>query len=138
MTRISVETRDGRSFWFDTQAAQACSWKESSHPGGHNFVSDVTGSQWEHEHLHRTAKGAWVLHSWSQWQGSRETYRQITPTEAAAWLIQCGYERAVEQYLPGLSCEGARFGVSAQSPASRTQIETTEAIKARLTTGDQK
>ena len=87
MARVSFD--DGR--WFDTSKAR--SWKESTHHDGRNFISDATGSQWEHEHLYLTAKSkAWILNQWSDWQGSRETYREISASEAAAWLVRNGHE----------------------------------------------
>lgn len=101
MTRHSVTTEDGRSFWFDPSAKGASSWDEDTEWDGKNHISQATGTQWDHEKLHRTPKGAWVLHYWSQWQGKREGYRQVTEAEAAAWLVKCGYDDAAETLLPG-------------------------------------
>jgi hypothetical protein len=85
MKRISLP--DGR--WFDAEKAQG--WEESTTWDGRNHVSDATGSQFDHEHLYRTRGGVYVLHHWSQWQGSRETYEEISGEDAARWLVRNGY-----------------------------------------------
>lgn len=91
MNRITITDEDGQpAGWFDSHAAK--SWEEATTHDGRNFISDATGSQWDHEKLFRTAKGAWVLNVWSQWQGSRESFRRISDTEAAAWLVLNGHE----------------------------------------------
>jgi len=33
-----------------------------------------------------------VLHHWSQWQGSTESYEEITAEDAAAWLSRNDYD----------------------------------------------
>jgi hypothetical protein len=86
MSRQVLE--DGR--YFDTSKAEK--WEEDRTHDGSNWISDATGSQWEHEKLYRTAGGRWVLRHWSQWQGSRETWAEITNEEAARWLVRCGHE----------------------------------------------
>ena len=86
MTRIQI--RGGG--WFNPDSARK--WEESSTFDGRNQISDVTGSQWEHERLYRTAKGRWILHWFSQWQGSKDRYKPIDDAEAAFWLTTCGYE----------------------------------------------
>jgi len=85
MGRISL----GNGTWFDDR--KGTSWDESTTWNGNNHVSDATGSQWEHETLYRTAKGTWVLHSWSQWQGSLPSYEVINETTATEWLIANGH-----------------------------------------------
>lgn len=88
MTRISLTDGSGR--WFNPRAAQA--WDEGCTFDGRNYISDATGSQWDHERLYHTAGGRWILRSWSQWQGSRTTYEEVTPAAAAVWLIRNGHE----------------------------------------------
>lgn len=85
MSRINL----GNGKWFD--GAKAKRWDESTTWNGNNHISDATGSQWDHEQLYRTAKGMWVLHCWSQWQGSRATYEIIDETSAIGWLIDNGH-----------------------------------------------
>lgn len=80
MARISL----GGGAWFDSAAAE--SWDEDDWFNGSNRISVATGSQWEHQKLYRTARGRWILHCWSQWQGSRETYEVIPESQAHAWL----------------------------------------------------
>lgn len=81
-TRIVLE--DGR--WFALESARA--FAEAREFDGRNMISLATGSQWDHETLYRTKGGRWVLNHWSQWQGSRETYAEISDEEAAAWLVR--------------------------------------------------
>lgn len=91
MNRITITNEDGEpDGWFDE--ARATKYGEESYHDGRNFISRATGTQWDHEQLYRTAKGAWVLNAWSQWQGSRETYRRISDEEAAAWLVTNEHE----------------------------------------------
>lgn len=86
-----IVTGDGR--WFDADKAQL--WGERREHDGRNYISQATGSQWEHERLYRTAKGSWVLRSWSDWQGSRESYRRVDDSEAHVWLLAQGHVEAV-------------------------------------------
>lgn len=92
VTRIQVQDEDGETTgrWFDP--SKATRWEEATRWDGRNHISRATGGQWEHEALYRTAGGAWVLHSWSQWQGSGESYVMIKPSEAAAWLVRAEEE----------------------------------------------
>jgi hypothetical protein len=82
MARIALN--DGR--WFETGKAER--FDETTWHDGNNHISHATGSQWDHEALWRTAGGKWVLNSWSQWQGSRETYVEISNEDAARWLVK--------------------------------------------------
>jgi hypothetical protein len=75
----------------DTAIATA-SWDEATDWDGSNHVSRATGSQWEHQALHRSAKGRYWLESWSDWQGSRPGAEWLTEAEAAAWLMVCGID----------------------------------------------
>lgn len=86
MRRIKI---DGKA-WFDADAAQ--SWEETTTWDGHNRISDATGSQWRHETLYLTAKGAWVIDGYSQYQGSPNWTNMVTPKEAYGWLLRCDYE----------------------------------------------
>jgi hypothetical protein len=87
MKRVSIQTVDGERTgqWFDKDAAQ--SWGEASQWDGNNFISVATGSQFNHEMLFRTTGGRWILNSWSNYQGSLEKYIEISPKEAAKWLV---------------------------------------------------
>ena len=76
--------------WFDLDAATK--YEESSTWNGQNHVSDATGSWSDHEELFETKGGSWIVHHWSQWQGSTDLWREIAPQEAAEWLIRCGHE----------------------------------------------
>ena len=90
--------------WFDADASVEI--KEGTRWDGNNHVSLATGSQWDHEVLHVTKKGRFVVNHWSQWQGSGETYVEITPAEAAQWLV--ANERD-EDELPPTRVKGESF-----------------------------
>lgn len=79
--------------------------RESRSWDGHNHISDATGSQWEHEEILRTASGTWILHHWSQWQGSRDTYDVVSAEGAAAWIL-----RNSSNELPAELSEHAAIG----------------------------
>lgn len=84
MKRIALTDGSGR--WFDANKAEEI--KEITHHDGRNMISRATGSQFEHESLYRTAGGKWILCRWSQYQGSTESYNEITNQEAAEWMAK--------------------------------------------------
>lgn len=86
MARIVLE--DGR--WFDSSKAEK--FNEDTEWDGNNMRSCATGSPHNHERLYRTAGGKWILHGWSQWQGSMEWHREIDNDEAARWLVKNGHD----------------------------------------------
>jgi len=63
------------------------SWDEETDWNGNNHISRATGSQWEHERLHKSAKGRYWKESWSQWSGTLPSAELVSNKEAAAWLI---------------------------------------------------
>ena len=75
--------------WFDRDKADR--YEEDTRWNGNNHVSLATGSQWEHEELYRTKGGRWILHSWSQWQGSTPHWEEISDVTAARWLVVNGH-----------------------------------------------
>jgi hypothetical protein len=75
--------------WFDRD--KAVRWEEGSDWDGNNWISVATGSQWEHEALYKTRMGMWVLRRWSEWQGTRSSWRAIDESRAAAWLVKNGH-----------------------------------------------
>lgn len=91
MVRVAL-TENGRKTgrYFDAEKAEC--FKENTFWDGNNQISKVTGSQWNHESLYRTASGKWVLNTYSQYQGSIETYEIITPEEAAQWFVKNEFE----------------------------------------------
>lgn len=97
MHRIALtdEQANPTAAWFDKDRAEK--YEESTRWNGSNHISEATGSQWDHEMLFRTAGGRYVLHTYSQWQGRPETYREIPEAEAIEWLIAQGHEDAVPQ-----------------------------------------
>jgi len=90
---MRVNLTDGSSKWFDVDKATV--YDEATYHDGRNFISQATGSQWDHEELYRTRSGMWVLHSWSQWQGSTDSYTQSSAEEAYDWLIRNDYHDQV-------------------------------------------
>jgi hypothetical protein len=89
MSKISIDNGG----WFDPSKTRK--WSEDDWWDGHNYISRATGTQWEHESLYRTRRGAWVLHSWCQWQGSGESYMRISEADAHAWLLKQGHGDSV-------------------------------------------
>ena len=68
------------------------SWDEETRWDGSNSISIPTGSQWNHQKLHKSRKGRYWLECWSQWQGSTPHAEWISPQEATRWLIANGQE----------------------------------------------
>ena len=68
------------------------SWEEATRWNGNNWISKATGSQWDHETLHRSRKGRyWVEHT-SQWQGKTAYAGWIDNRSAVAWLLANDHE----------------------------------------------
>lgn len=86
--RQTITDDSGRYFYLD----KAEKFEEKTKWNGNNHISLVTGSQWEHEALYRTAEGRWILNHWSQWQGSKETWVEVNNEAAAKWLVICGHD----------------------------------------------
>ena len=82
MTRFKLE--DGALV--DTDKAQA-SWNEALDWNGKNHISRATGDQFLHETLYKSAKGRYYLVHSSQWQGSQDRAGEISPEEAAKWIL---------------------------------------------------
>ena len=72
--------------------ASAKKFVENRHFDGRNMISAATGSQWDHEELCRSVGGVYVLHTWSQWQGSRDTWQRIGIDQAVEWLLRNDYD----------------------------------------------
>lgn len=139
--RITYTTLNGETRWFDS--SKALSAEESTHFDGRNHVSDATGSQWEHERLYLTAGCDWVLNHWSQWQGSTESYREITIQEAASWLAVNGGDGEIDKLstrcpeiqdaLSELESKPGSRGKSDESNANKTlRFRCTAAQEARI------
>jgi hypothetical protein len=90
MTRIALTDGSGR--WFDVDKAEV--FKEATIWDGHNHVSAIAGEKFAHQELYRTAGKQWILHTWSQWQGVRDTWTEISKEDAAKWLVICDEEHA--------------------------------------------
>lgn len=78
------------------------SWEEATHHDGRNLISDATGSQWEHQQLHRSRKGRYWLECWSQWQGSTPRAEWISNNTATEWLIANRHEDDMPDDLKAL------------------------------------
>lgn len=99
MKRIVIT--DGSGSYFDSDKAEY--FEENTRWNGQNHISVITGSQWEHEGLYRTAGGRWVKNVWSDFQGSAEVYELIDNEEAARWLSINGHEHeACEKEIAAL------------------------------------
>lgn len=91
MTRTNVTDPDTGELagWFKLDAATE--YTENKRWDGNNMVSLATGAWYEHEMLYRTAAGRWVLHHWSQWQGTSPTCHYITEAQALDWMMRNEY-----------------------------------------------
>ena len=91
MQRINVTDPETGELagWF--ALAAATEYTENKRWDGNNLVSLATGAWYEHEMLYRTAAGRWVLHHWSQWQGTSPTYHYITEAQALDWMLRNEY-----------------------------------------------
>lgn len=112
---------------------------------GNNHISTATGSQWDHQVLYRTAQGRWVLHHWSQWQGTQPRYEYIESDQAREWLLAQNRDDAVEKHFgeieeergPGQPPIGDRLAVRlpddvrAKLRARAARLGTSEAGAAR-------
>ncbi len=76
--------------WFDKDTAKE--FREKTRFDGFNQISLSTGSQWDHQALYCTKSNNWVLHSYSQRQGSLESWEKIEELEAANWLVKNEYD----------------------------------------------
>jgi hypothetical protein len=63
------------------------SWKEAAEWDGNNHISKATGSQWDHQTLHKSRKGRYWLECWSQWQPSTPHAEWISEHAAVSWLL---------------------------------------------------
>lgn len=89
MKRIAItEQGEKTGRWFDAEKAEY--HNENTTHNGRNWISDVTGSQWEHESIVVTKSGVFILYHWSNFQGSKSTYEIISKTEAAEWFVKNG------------------------------------------------
>ena len=95
MSRVNLT--DGS--WFNPEIAER--FAEDTRWNGTNRISIATGSQWDHEELYRTKTGRWILHAWSQWQGTVPTYEEISDSRARTWLLRNKEDAAVERFFPG-------------------------------------
>ena len=73
--------------WYDQDRATTV--YSDKHWNGSNNIDKATGSQWDHEYLHRTAGGRWVLQTSSDWQGAgADTHRYLDDDEARGWVMR--------------------------------------------------
>lgn len=82
--------------WFDVDKATAYEAEEEY--DGDNMV-DINAGRHNHQVLYRTAGGRWVLHEWSEWQGSAPTYQFISDEKASKWLLRNHHDEAAEQWF---------------------------------------
>jgi hypothetical protein len=83
--------------WFDPEKAEE--FEEDRDWDGSNFISAATGSQFAHQSLYRTAGGRWVLHEWSQWQGSLPSWQFLADSRAREWLLENKRDEAAERFF---------------------------------------
>ena len=88
MQRTALTNEDGK--WFDIDTAQK--FEEETFWNGNNNISMCAGGQYAHQILYRTKSSKWILHEWSQMQGSNESYEEVSDQEAAAWFMKNEYD----------------------------------------------
>ncbi len=91
---LTDEVGNKTANWFNIDAAE--SFKESKTWNGHNWISDATGDQFHHQKLYITTKKRFILCSWSDYSGSRDTTITISKIKAVEWLIRNNYYDEVE------------------------------------------
>lgn len=87
MKRIALTNNIGQ--WFDADKAEC--FKEQTYWNGSNHISKATNDQWHHEAIFKTKSGVFVFNSYSNIQGSMDTYEEITKKEAAQWFAKQGF-----------------------------------------------
>lgn len=87
MARINLTDGSGR--WFSSDSA--IHFTEGTRWNGRNHIGLTTKDQFHHQELYYTKSGNWVLHEWSDWQGSLPSYTMMELDEAAIWLITNEY-----------------------------------------------
>jgi len=85
--RIAITDGDGK--WFNPEKAQE--FKDANDWDGNNNISKSAGQHCNHI-LYRTTSGKWILNGWSRWEGSQETYIEISNQEAAEWFMKNEYD----------------------------------------------
>lgn len=85
-----------RAGFFDPD--KATSWHGETKWDGNNNI-DINAGRHNHQILYRTAQGRWVLHEWSQWQGTTPSYVYLTPEAAREWLEFNHEDDAVKEFF---------------------------------------
>ena len=83
--KVTVKTGQ----WFDLD--KATTYNEHTKWNGKNQISKATGVEHYHECLYVTKGGLFILNSWSNWQGSPDTYIVISKKEAGEWFAKNEY-----------------------------------------------
>ncbi|HZJ99617.1 MAG TPA: hypothetical protein VFC79_06405 [Tissierellaceae bacterium] len=91
MERKAITNGNGK--WFDIE--KAICYPELTYHNGKNYISKITGSQWEHEAMYKTASGHYIHNKYSDYQGSVETYIVVTKEVAAEWFAQQEYDMEI-------------------------------------------
>jgi len=86
MTRLTDRNDGEGDGWFDMRATKK-TWEEKTWFDGSNHISLATQSQWDHQALHLSRKGEWIISCSSEYQGTKPKAYRITQSEAAIWLI---------------------------------------------------
>ena len=67
-------------------------WRETQDSDGSNLVGRLTGSQWHFQTLYRFKSGRFFIKHSSCVSGESDSLEEVTPKEAALWLMHCGDE----------------------------------------------
>lgn len=105
MTRINITTDAEDDFgnpatrlvgWFDIAKAEEFKEDREAYDGA-NLAGVHLRDQNAGQVLYLTAGGRWVLHGWSAWQGTVDTWEFIGADAARDWLLINGDDEAIER-----------------------------------------
>ncbi|MEU5163929.1 hypothetical protein AB0G74_30535 [Streptomyces sp. NPDC020875] len=109
MTRVNVyaypateydETSPRLVGWFNPDSA--VEYKEDT-VDGERSVNPVP--EFSHQSLYHTAKGRWVLCTWSQYQGTEARHEFVDEAAAKDWLLRNAEDAAAEKWFGQLDEE---------------------------------
>ncbi len=106
MVRVIVPLPDGRTGWFDRDAAEA--FAESTTWNGEDRIGVVSGipHRFGGETLYRTRGDKWVRNrDATHFHNGLDEYEFLTDEQAREWLIKTGQDEVVERFFGELEEE---------------------------------
>jgi len=108
--------------WFDLDTAEAID--ETTRWDGHNLASVHCGDH-THQILYHTKSGRWILHTWSEWQGTEPTYEFLDDEAARKWLLINNSDDIIEHHLGPIEPERGPGGRPPIGPAINMRLAET-------------